>query len=283
MKYGVSSYSFDSFLRHSHCDYLEICDIAHKIGFDGIEFIELDKSDWHLTENPMACAEKIREHCDKLGLEIPAYTVSANLMNDTDREIERLFGCVDVAQKLGASVLRHDVCWSLPKEPLYTWRNAIEKVAPAVAQVSRYAKQKGIRTCSENHGFIFQAPERMEALILAVGEENYGWLCDIGNFLCADVDPVKAVAVAAPYTMHVHVKDFLLKNGQLPCPPGFFDTLGGNHLRGTIVGHGVVPVRQCLSILKKSGYDGWISLEFEGPEASPDAIQTGFSFLKQNG
>ena len=40
---------------------------------------------------------------------------------------------------------------------------------------------------------------------------NYGWLVDMGNFLCADDLPVHAVPIAAPYAFHVHVKDFLYK------------------------------------------------------------------------
>ncbi|MBQ7844188.1 MAG: sugar phosphate isomerase/epimerase, partial [Odoribacter sp.] len=124
------------------------------------------------------------------------------------------------------------------------------------------AKAKGIRTCTENHGFLFQSPERVEELILAVGNENYGWLCDMGNFLCADEDVVKSVSIAAPYAFHAHVKDFLWKPGTEDAPVGFFMTRGKNHIRGTIVGHGVVPVRNCIGILKSAGYNNWLSIEF---------------------
>ena len=129
-------------------------------------------------------------------------------------------------------------------------------------------------------GRILQASERVEALIREVGNDNYGWLVDMGNFLCVDEDPKHAVSIAAPYAFHVHAKDFLFKDGSLPRPQGFFGTAGGNHIRGTVVGHGVVPVLSCMRILKEKGYDGWLSLEFEGAEDTEFALKAGLHFLK---
>ena len=83
----------------------------------------------------------------------------------------------------------------------------------------------------------------------------------MGNFLCADADPVKACTIAAPHAFHVHAKDFLFKSGEYDCPEGFFSTLGKNHIRGTVVGHGTVPVKNCVNALKRGGYDGWLSAE----------------------
>lgn len=65
------------------------------------------------------------------------------------------------------------------------------------------------------------------------------------------------MGVAAPYAVHAHVKDFLYKSGQEDVPVGgWFGTRGGNYLRGTVIGHGVVPVRACVHILQNAGYDG---------------------------
>ena len=116
---------------------------------------------------------------------------------------------------------------------------------------------------------------------MAVGNENYGWLCDMGNFLCADEDVIKSVSIAAPYAFHAHVKDFLWKPGTEDSPVGFFMTRGKNHLRGTIVGHGVVPVRNCIGILKSAGYDSWLSIEFEGAEDNIPALKSGLEYLKR--
>jgi aldehyde:ferredoxin oxidoreductase len=36
---------------------------------------------------------------------------------------------------------------------------------------------------------------------------------------------------------------------------GWFRSRSGNYLRGTVAGHGAVPIAQCVYILKKAGYD----------------------------
>ncbi len=280
MKYGVSSYSFNRYIQQTKCDYFKICDLAKEMGFDGIEFIDLDNKSWGITTDPMKTAGEIREYCAKIGLEVIAYTIGANFTCDNpDAEVERICRALDVAKELGAPTLRHDVCYGL-RPGMKSYRDAITYITPYIRKVTEYAKTLGIRTCTENHGYIFQAPERVEELILAVGNDNYGWLCDMGNFLCADADPIKAVSIAAPYAFHVHAKDFLFKPGCTRRPDGFFRTAGENHIRGTIIGHGVVPVINCVNILKTAGYDKWISVEFEGPEETLPAIKNGLNFLK---
>lgn len=283
MKIGVSSYSFRKYILSTHCDYFKICDIAKEIGFEGIEFIDLDNKEFGITTDPLKTAAEIREYCKKIGLSVIAYTVGANfLAEDINSELERLKRCVDVAAELGAPLMRHDVCYALPKSPDYTYREAIRDMKDNISAISDYARSKGVRTCTENHGYIFQAPERVEELIRAVGNPNYGWLCDMGNFLCADCDPIKSVTIASKYAIHVHAKDFLYKSGQLPRPEGFFGTACGNHLRGTVLGHGVVPVAQCVRVLNAAGYDGFVSVEFEGMEDNLEALNAGFKYLKSN-
>lgn len=281
MNIGVSSYSFRKYIIAEKCDYIKVCDLAKEFGFDGIEFTPLDDKSYGITEDALACAKEIREHCEKIGLTIVAYTVGANLVGESgDAAVDKLFYDIDVAEALGAKVLRHDVCFKLPGDHLYTYKDAIAEMVPRIRRVTEYAAAKGIRTCTENHGYIFQAPERVEELITAVNHPNYGWLCDMGNFLCVDADPAKAVEIAGPHVFHVHAKDFIYKDGSEPAPVGFFQTSGGNHIRGTVVGHGIVPIRKCVSILKKAGYNGWLSVEFEGMEECLPGIKAGLDFLK---
>ena len=59
----------------------------------------------------------------------------------------------------------------------------------------------------------------------------------------------------------------------MPIPARAASSRAGNYLRGTIIGHGNVPVKQCLHILKSAGYDDTISIEFEGMELPEDALR----------
>jgi sugar phosphate isomerase/epimerase len=158
-------------------------------------------------------------------------------------------------------------------------------MAPRIRRVTEYAAERGIVTCTENHGFIYQAPERVKRLIEAVGHKNYGWLVDLGNFAVVDHDNLEAVRIAAPYAVHAHAKDFVLLPDPGPgagIPAGFNRSAGGNLWRGTVLGRGNVDVSGCLDALISAGYDGWVSLEFEGPEEVLPALAEGYSFLARH-
>ena len=55
---------------------------------------------------------------------------------------------------------------------------------------------------------------------------------------------------------------------------------GCNCLKGTTVGQGIVPVAQCLAILKRAGFDGFVDVEFEGTEDCATALSEGLAFLR---
>lgn len=284
MKIGVSSYSYSKYMQATGSDYFAVAELAKKQGFDGIEFLQLEKREQDASV--IETAEALREHCRKLEIEICAYTIGADLLNGSagrtaEQEVAHLKECVDVCCALGAKVMRHDVVWKLTPQQR-SWGDAIELVAPVIREVTEYAQKKGVKTCTENHGYIFQDSSRVEALILAVAHPNFGWLVDMGNFTCADEASEYAVGIAAPYAFHVHAKDFLIKSGNAVDPGmGWFRSRGGNYLRGTVVGHGEIPVAQCVHILRNAGYDGWLSLEFEGMEDNIPAVEAGLAYLRR--
>ena len=279
MKIGVSSYSFQTLLKRG-MTYFEACQHARDMGYDGIEFIDLDLAFASGEDNMESLAKHLRAHCEALDLDIPAYTVAADFLNGRggapEDEPARVCRCADIAALLGAKVLRHDAFWRLGE--LRDWREGVARVVPGIRQVADYAQSLGIRTCTENHGRIMQDSDRVEYLICAVDHPNYGWLVDMGNFLCADEPSMHALPIAAKYAFHAHAKDFLLKS-EKPSDE-WFPTRNGNFLRGTVVGHGVVPVRECVKTLREAGYDGWLSLEFEGMEDNLPALRAGLSYLR---
>ncbi len=283
MKIGVSSYSFQQLISSGEETQLSIIKKAKEMGFDGIEFIDLNTPEG-VTEAEYAAM--LKEESDNVGLPIIAYTISANLLseNGLDAEVERVCKKVDIAHILGASCLRHDAAWSMPEN--VKSHQGFEHILPTLVegcrQISEYAAEKGIKTMIENHGFFCQDSERVEKIVTGVGSPNFGVLLDIGNFCCADEDSTKAAGRLAPYIKHVHAKDFHIRSGNGLNPgKGFFKSRGGNYLRGSIIGHGDIPVYQCLSVIKNSGYDGWVSVEFEGLENCIDGIEIGFDNLKK--
>ncbi len=286
MKTCVSTYSFGAYV--SSLGILGTIDKAAEMGFEGIEFVE---SSWTNDLDP-AVAAACKARCDEKGIVPVSYCTGADFIygssGDLDAEIARVCRQVDFAAALGVMNMRHDVA-SAPSVGHGSgeyWGISYDCVLPRLAKgvraVAEYAKTKGIGTMTENHGYFSQDAARVEKLINTVDHETFGALVDIGNFMCADERPEVSVGIMARYCRHVHCKDFHYKTGTEMNPGhGWFSTRGGNYLRGAILGSGVVPVAQCLRVLKAAGYDSFVSIEFEGAEDNLRGIAWGLDFLKR--
>jgi len=283
MKTCVSSYSYSKYMNRSGKTQLDLLRLAKDMGFDAIEFTDLRAPD---GVSEADYASRLREESERLAFPIANYTVGADFLGaeSVESEAERLCKKADVAKILGASGMRHDATggWRGAEKTYKTFADALPLLADGCRRVTDYAKTLGVVTMIENHGYFCQESARVEQLVSAVGRENFGLLVDVGNFLCADDPSVLAVGRVANFARHVHVKDFHVKSGSEPDPgQGWFRTRAGNYLRGAIVGHGNVPVTQCLSVLKAAGYAGFVSIEFEGMEDNMPALEIGLENLKR--
>ncbi len=287
MKFSVSSYSYHQKLSTGEMTQLQTVAKAHEMGFSGIELTDLKPCDNPTLEQQLAYAKEIRAEADRCGMEIVSYTIGANLYHRTAKgsaeEVKRLKGQLDVAAALGAKLMRHDVCYSEKHDGVVvSFAQMLPTIAKNAREVTEYAQTLGIRTCTENHGFIAQDSDRVEALYNAVAHENYGLLVDMGNFACVDEPSVKAVSRLAPYAIHVHAKDFRFYPFGTETPEGIFalTTRGCNKIIGCSVGDGDIPVAQCVAILERIGYDGYLSIEYEGHEDCIEGIAKGLRYLK---
>jgi sugar phosphate isomerase/epimerase len=284
MKIGVSSYSFSRLVDMGAMKQIDVISKAKEMGFDVIEFSTLKLPEGESLE---AFAGKLKEEAVRVGIEVGNYTIWADFINNPqgwEAEAERLKEEVHAAHIMGAPGMRHDSTWGFPAK----WKGArgFDDALPVLIKgccaVTEYAAQYGIRTMVENHGFFCQDSDRVEKLVNGVDNVNFGLLVDMGNFLCADEDPASALGRLMPYAFHVHAKDFHYKQGKLPNPgKGWFGSRGGNYLRGAIIGHGDVPIVQCLNIMKNAGYDKTLSIEFEGMEDVLEGIAIGQENLRR--
>ena len=287
MKIGVSSYSLHQYIKADGNDLFDGIRKAAELGFEGIEF--LDMSAYAGEADPTEFAHRVRQACADAGLPIVCYTIGADFLQPSggartiQQEVERVKGEVRIAAELGTTCMRHDATRGFPPEHVgpSEFPDALPMLADACGQVAAFAKTLGVRTTVENHGFFVQDSGRCEALMDAVGDDNFGALVDIGNFLCADEDPVQAVRRMAPHALHCHAKDFHVKPADAADPGrGWFRSRGGAYLRGAIVGHGTVDLPACLALLQQAGYDGWLSIEFEGIEDCLLALEVGLANLR---
>lgn len=285
MKIGVSSYSFIQWVQSGKMKQIDVIRKAKEMGFHVLEFINFVLEDGETDE---AFAQRAYEESKRVGIPIESYTIGSDFINgsngDLEAEIERVKKEVDIAKLLGAKSMRHDATTGFHKDHVgpKSFEAALPRLVDGYHAITTYAAKHGIKTMVENHGYFCQDSYRVEQLVNAVNHPNFGVLMDMGNFVCVDEDPAKAVGRLLPYVFHVHAKDFHMKSGMLPNPgKGWFQSRAGNYLRGAIIGHGDVPVLQCLKLLKDAKYDGVISIEFEGLEDPQVGIATGLENLKR--
>ena len=277
MKIGVSSYSFIKYLVDGKMDLKDVIKKAKEIGFEAIEFIGFEDEKFSLD-----FAKEIKEEADKNNIEISAYVIGADLLKENEelsKEISTIKKHIDIAECLGTKLFRYDVVKMLPR--LMSFEMALEKVVDSMREIADYAMDKGIMTMIENHGRVFQDGYRMEKIYNRVNHPNFSLLVDVGNFACVDDDSVKCVSRRANLASHVHVKDFIIKPFEIgQKEDDCFVTRGANRLYGTTPGDGDIKSVQCIEILKKSGYDGYIDVEYEGSEDCIIALEKALKYLK---
>ncbi len=278
MKYCVSTYSFGRYGSENSLGIYGMIDKAFELGFDGIEFTEgyfINSSDDELR--------RIGNYARSKGLEAVALCVAADLIKGrgvkAEDEIKRICTMLDKASLLGVSMFRHDVAWDAGGR---SYTALLPRLTDGCRRITEYAKKLGIKTMTENHGYYMQNADMISSLVSSVKDTNFGVLIDVGNFMCADEDPVLSTSCLAEYAVHVHCKDFLYKDGSEERPGnGWFETKNGGYLCGTIIGNGVARANESLGILKRSGYDGWITIEFEGLEDNLQGIELGLLNTKK--
>lgn len=285
MKIGLSSYSLLNALKSGE---MTILDAIQWIADNGGEHMEIVPYGYTLVDN-LELADAVREKAKEAGIELSNYSMPANFVQETEEafqeEVARLKEHVDLIERLGMKHMRHDVtAFTLPQEKMtIQW---MEESLPLIVRGSQliadYAATKGITTTIENHGFSVQASDRVQRVLHAVNRPNFKTTLDIGNFMCADEDPIVGVMKNLPYASLVHFKDFYFRPyDENPGGGDWFRTTNDNYLRGAILGHGDIPVRKIIKLIKDSGYDGYVTIEFEGMEECKEASRIGMDNLRR--
>lgn len=277
---AVSTYSLHRWRKEQNKTMEETIRFVAAQGVPGIEFSGLGEE---TLPDPLARARELRAACDAAGLRVPSYCMSAELFGNAAKQAEQIQAVkqgIEIAAILGASSLRHDITWDAQAAQV-PFTDFLARVVPACREITQYAKCKGIKTSLENHGTFLQTADRIETLVKAIDDPNFGVTLDMGNFLCLNQDPVESVRRLLPYAVMVHAKDFHSRPKETMPQHGWFTTPTPIALRGSILGHGVIDIPAQIALLKKSGYTGWLSLEFEGMEEPTMAVQRGLEYLRK--
>lgn len=274
MQIGFSSYSFHAATSAGRMTLPEVVDWVADSPGEHLEIAVGFPTDSPLTDlsdlpNNHELLDALAARIDATGVNLSQLAMPGNLWQDDEEKVEEqkanMRRHIDLAAELGIKLLRHDVSHgNHPGDDSTLFDEALPVIAKHAKEVAQYAATKGVTTSIENHGYFVQGSERVRRVIHAVDEPNFKTTLDIGNFLCTDEDPVVAVGNNLPYASIVHLKDFYVRTQD--SGEGFFKSRGGKFLRGAIVGQGDIDMRGVIGAVKASGYDGFVSIEFEGHE-----------------
>jgi len=290
MKPGLSSYSFFplladgrltidglfDWLKAKGAEHLEVATFT--LGGPGKGGVGYDLASDAETINRLQSASS-RTGIPVSGLCMAASFIGKGLGTRPD-QIENVKRHVELSRQLGAGFLRHDVVpWSYRLTDTDEFEREFPGIVEACREIADFAAGHGVVTSVENHGFFMNSSERVRRLLHAVNHPNFKMTLDTGNFLCVDEDPSVATRLSLPHAGFVHVKDFYVRRKEPG--PGWLNTYGGQFIRGSVFGYGDLDVRGILEDVVASGFDGFISLEYEGNEPSLFGCETGFNNLRR--
>jgi sugar phosphate isomerase/epimerase len=280
MKFGISTYSLFQAYSSGELTLEGVIGTIAELGADHAEIVPIG---YNLVDEPHLI-DVILHAAQVHGLELSSYAISANFSGLTDEafeeELQRVKREVDVCSKLGIKRMRHDIAGSADVS-IQHFLEELPRLIKACEEIADYAKPFNITTSIENHGFYVQHSDRIQAIVHGVNRDNFRTTVDIGNFLCVDEQPEVAVAKNIGLASMVHLKDFYIRPSTYSLDEGWFRSSGGILLRGAILGQGDINLPYVLKLIKESGYDGYISLEFEGLEECKLGTRLGFDYLKR--
>lgn len=269
----LSTYSLWRFRNDELRDFDKCLDIADQMGFDGVELLL-----YQLEQNELLSHAKMMSYKRRaLALGLPLIGMSTHQGFLTpDRElrkqnVDRTIGQIEVAYQLGIPTMRVNTGrWGTSanfdvlmenrgiEPPLegYTDEDGFPWVIESLAECAAAAGKCGIVLGLENHWGLGLTPEGLLRIVNTIDSPWLQITADTGNFL---EEPYERLEQIAPQTILVQAKTYY----------------GGGQWYSLDLDYPRIG-----EILRKHGYRGYISLEFEGMEDYRTAIPKSLELLR---
>jgi sugar phosphate isomerase/epimerase len=172
--------------------------------------------------------------------------LGADTPEGREKTVEKHQKWVDAAQFLGCHSIRVNAGGPGDAETLAA------NVVLGLTDLAKYAKTRGINVIVENHGGFSSNGKWLSSVIKKVNLPNVGTLPDFGNFRISDkeeYDRYLGMEELMPFAKGVSAKSY------------DFDKDGNET---------TIDFARMMKIIRKSGYRGYIDVEYEGSNYSED-------------
>ena len=269
---AVSTYSYWRFKDNLKLPIEDCIDKAAEMGFDGVDVLYVQMPE----EKPNAYLQNLKRRALINGLDLCCMSTHQGFVtpdeNKRQAQIDKTLHHIDTAYKLGIPIIRVNTgTWGTSKSftalmdnrgieqplPGYTDEDAFPWVIEAYEKCLPAAEKAGVILGLENHWGLARTAEGLLRIVNAIDSPWLQVLLDTGNFL---ENPYEKLEMCAPQTVFMQAKTYY--------GGGTWYTLDLDYPR---VGR----------IMRKHGYRGYISLEFEGKEDYQSALPKSLKLLRK--
>jgi sugar phosphate isomerase/epimerase len=249
MRISVMAYSFASLLERGQIDTAGVVALLRSIGVEAIEM-----------------SDRYVDGVERIDADIAAYDLYCDLVtavpSSQKAELARAREGLARARRLGA---QHVMVVPGSLERSSDADAARRRVIEGLRELLDDAARLGLQLSVENLGYqaaLCGRAAHLTEICDGVGAA-VGLTFDAGNFLFADEDPVVALRAVGDRVVHVHLKDWTPERVGAP------------------LGAGIVDLAAVVATLRSLGYDGYLSVEYEGPADPRDAVRQGVDYLRR--
>ena len=244
-------------------------ELTRRLELDGIDFITLHGHD----------PKELRKAVDDCGIPVVCHAFDPDLnFPDPAGRAEGLDAArrgIDAAVILGAPA----VMIMTPPKPGVDRDTSRHNWIAGLREVQPIAADAGIVLTVENFGGVESPFVLAEDLLEAVREvPGLKITYDNGNAAGGE-DPAQSFTRCAEHVVHAHFKDWLISD---EAAEGSIQMLDRRFYTPAVIGEGAIDQRHCLQAMKAAGYQGYINIEYEGKDDTPEeAITRAVAYLRE--
>jgi sugar phosphate isomerase/epimerase len=236
MKLSCAGYTFDTYFREKGLTLDRYVDICADMGLDGVELTQ-----YYFPETSVPYLNALKRQLLKRGLELAGTAIGGSFCLPTPEERQKHIAFtkewLDISLRLGSPCLR---VFAGPAPEGHTEEEAFSWTVAGLKECAQHAAAVGVMIGLENHGGLTGTADGLLRILKAVGSDWVGALLDFGNY---SKDPYAEFERTAPLTVMTHAK-----------PTADF--------AGT---RDWVDYGRVAEIMRKAGYRGFLSIEYEEP------------------
>jgi sugar phosphate isomerase/epimerase len=220
------------------------------LGWPGIEMRLVGKGR-HFDDVTDEEFESVREKLERNGIQIVAYgsqiaNWSRKISGSFDMDVAELTRIMPRMRKTGTQIVR---IMSYPNDG-WAERDWRVEAVRRLRELCRMAEANGIILGHENcDGWAGQGPDATLSCLAEVGSPALKLIFDTGNPVTYGQDSWVYYQAVREHIVHVHIKDYVR------------DALAPGGYRAVFPGQGEGCVRDIVADLKRTGYNGWYSME----------------------